>query len=185
MPTTLSTNSIKKKFEKTKNTGFTYLFGDVDFDSCKKVISDLNNFSQNDDYDQILLTICSTGGKLNPAFALYDHILASPKPVFCLASGWCGSAAVVILQSGIERLATINTRFKLHSSSYWVDSVPFAELELLTQNNKFSYDLFVKLTTEKSGKTIQEFEKECIPVKFLSIQEALDFGKNGLVDRIL
>jgi len=172
------------KFDKTKNTSHLYLFGEVNFESCKKVISELNAFNADEKCEQILLTICSTGGRLNPCFALYDHILLSAKTVFCLASGFCGSSAIVILQAGKARFATSNTRFKLHSSTHNTNQVAFEEFERIGENFKIYYNLFVKLTTERSGVSTKEFEKTCIPVKYLSTSEALNFGKNGLIDEI-
>ncbi len=170
-------------FEPTTYTS--YMFGPVNYESCKKIIQDIDAANKDEKYKEILLIICSGGGRLYPAFAVYEHIRLSLKPVICLAESECGSAAVPILQAGKERLCTKNTRFKLHSSTHSSENLPYEELERFTVNSHMSYNHFVDLTIKRSGATKAQFEKECIPVKYLTAEDALKFGKHGLIDRII
>lgn len=166
----------------TKNI---YLFGHIDFDSAKSVIQEIDSANKNEECEDILITICSGGGSLVSAFAICEHIRLSKKTVNCLATGWCASAAVAVLQAGKERTATKLTRFLLHPSIFNTEDVSFEELKRLASFADVQHDEFVKLIISKSGATKEEFEKHCVPVKYLLAEEASKFGKNGLIDKVI
>lgn len=67
------------------NKVFTRLIGEVNFESVKEVMKDIDLANNNAYIKEIILTICSYGGLLYLAFALYDHIKASKKPVNIIA----------------------------------------------------------------------------------------------------
>ena len=172
----------------TKSKKFTqniYLFGHINFDSAKSVIQEIDLANKNEECENILITICSGGGSLVSAFAICEHIRLSKKSVNCLATGWCCSAAIVVLQFGQERIATEITRFLLHPSSHNAEDMSYEELKRYTEHAEIQYQQFVNLTIGRCGISKLEFEKQCTPVKMLTAQEALKFGKNGLVDKII
>ncbi len=175
-------NKTAKPERFTKNI---YLFGGINFDSAKSVIQEIDLANKNEDCKDILITICSGGGSLVAAFAICEHIRLSKKTVNCLATGWCGSAAVVVLQYGKERTATEITRFLLHPSSHHADDMSYEELKRYTEHAEIQYQQFVNLTIKRCGISKLEFEKQCVPVKILTVQEAISFGKKGLVDKVI
>lgn len=162
-----------------------YLFGEINSELAKNLILGLKIANQDETYKDILITIFSGGGSLTSAFAISDYIKLSKKPVNCIATGWCGSSGVAILQCGQKRFCTESTRFMLHPSSYSFEDYPYQQAKRFIEHADFMQDKFVELTTAKAGITKDEFNNLCNPAFYLSAQEALEFGKNGLVDKII
>lgn len=167
-----------------KSTSYIYLFNEINFENVKTAIQEINKANLDDKTDKILITISSGGGLLNPAFALCEYIQLSKKPVSCLATGYCASAAVTILQCGQRRLATSNTRFMLHSSNHRFERGSYEEFVQYQLQVDFLHQQFIDLTINRSGLSEQEFTK-LLPMKYLSAQEALKIGAQGLIDQIL
>jgi ATP-dependent protease ClpP protease subunit len=162
-----------------------YLFNEINFENVKNTIQEINKANLDDKTDKILITICSSGGLLNPTFALCEHIRLSKKPVYCLATGYCASGGVAILQCGVERLATANTRFMVHSSNHKIEKASYEEILEFQPQAQFLHDHFINLTVTRSGMTLEEFASNCLPMKYLSTDEAKVFGKYGLIDTVI
>jgi ATP-dependent protease ClpP protease subunit len=164
-------------------TYFTYLFDEVNYTSCQKVIADIDKANLDENINEILLTICSGGGNLLPAFALFEHIQNSKKDVNILVDSWCGSAAFMILQAGKNRYATKLSRFKIHSSSHTVKNpIYFDEFEDYGAFQKESHLQFIELTTWRTKITYDKF-KEMFPLtKYISAIEAKNLG---FIDHII
>jgi ATP-dependent protease ClpP protease subunit len=164
-------------------TYFTYLFNEVNYNSCQKVIVDIDKANLDGNISEILLTVCSGGGNLLPAFALFEHIQNSKKNINILVNSWCGSAAVMILQAGKNRYATKLSRFKIHSSSHTVKNpIYFDEFEDYGAFQKESHLQFIELTTCRTKISYEKF-KEMFPLtKYISATEAKNLG---LIDYII
>lgn len=175
-----------KNNESKSPTFYTRLIGGVDYASVKDVIKDVDMANSLNYVKEIYFTICSMGGLLYPAYALYDHIKTSKKPVDIIAKGTCMSAAVLILQAARRRLSTQNTVFMVHPSSYDVEQRrPLDEFLTITEEYKRIHELCIKLTIERSGMNRNEFEKIYKPRKYLSPEEARKIGTHGLIDEII
>lgn len=164
---------------------YTRLVGKVDDASVKEVMKDIDTANSLDYVKEIRMTLTSTGGWLYPAFALYDHIVASKKPVDIIAEGYCMSAAVMILQAGRKRISRPHTSFMIHPSSYnQDDKKPYSEFLEVVGEYKRNHKLFVKLTIARPGASRKEYEAIYEPRKYLTPQEAKKFGKYGLIDAV-
>jgi ATP-dependent protease ClpP protease subunit len=98
---------------------FIYLRGEMNIDNCSEVIDaiiginypsfseDKEGFKVEDPYpDVINLFITSTGGDMAGAFALINVIRGSRIPIRTIALGEASSAALCVLMSGHQRVAT-------------------------------------------------------------------------------
>ena len=160
-----------------------YLFGEVNFESVKKVIMDIDIASSDEKIESILLTICSGGGNLMAGFSLFEHIKNSPKSVNILINSWCGSAALMILQSGKKRFATKMSRFLAHSSSHSIEKkMPIEELGQYLKMNEVSHKTFIDLTISKTKMNYAEFLQKYTPTTTFDAEEAL---KLGFIDQII
>jgi len=67
--------------------------------------------------DEIVVVITSGGGSVYDSLAMYDYlVLLKPKyKITTVASGFCMSAAVVLLQAGDTRWAGTGTMFMTHA----------------------------------------------------------------------
>lgn len=162
-----------------------YLTGDIDYTTTKDITHEIIIAQTDVTIQSINLYISSQGGYLPAAFGIWDIIKASQKPVTIIAVGFCGSAATMILQAGVKRLATENTTIFIHPSNMQVEySKPHQEYRNISQNYEENHILFMKLSSSKSGHTPEEFEKLCTPSLYLKPQEALKLGA-GLIDGIV
>jgi ATP-dependent Clp protease protease subunit len=163
-----------------------YLFDSINYTVAESVIRNIHEASEDKEIQNIELIICSSGGFLYPSFAIYDTVINSQKPINTLATGYCGSCGVMILQAGKKRSATQNTRFLIHPSEMSVEvSESYRNYLNTTEDYKQLHAKFMELSSQKTGYSPEEFEKLATPSKYLSPEEALEFGKNGLIDEIV
>lgn len=160
-----------------------HLFGQINYESAKQVASQINEANEKKEFDSIKIIICSGGGDIYPSLALYDLIKNSKKEVKMLASGWCASAALTLLQLSEVRLCTKNTNFMVHPT-WWKfeEKTPFPTFDQGAKQAEKIQNLFFELTTSRIKISKQEFEKLYNPIKFLTPEEAM---KVGLIDEIL
>lgn len=169
----------------TSNVFYTQLIGNIEDDTIKKVIEDLNIANSKEYVKEVRLTLVTYGGDLLYAFALYDHIQASAKPVDIIVEGACMSAGVMILQAARKRISRPNTVFMVHPSITSLEEKAYPEFISIVDQYKKNHELFIRLSIERSGMSREEFERIYNPRKYLTPQEALSFGKHGLIDEIL
>ncbi|MBX4205910.1 ATP-dependent Clp protease proteolytic subunit [Candidatus Microgenomates bacterium] len=164
---------------------YTHLVGTIDDGTVKHVIEELSIANAKEYIEEIRLYLSTYGGDLLYAFALYDHIQSSPKPVDIVAEGVCMSAGVMILQAARRRYATEHTLFMVHPSITNVEEKSYQEMLQIVDQYKKNHELFIRLSIDRSGIDKEEFEKIYTPRKYLSASEACSFGKYGLVDQVL
>jgi len=161
---------------------YTRLVGQINEKTIVEVLKDIDGANNNDNKKLIILTLCSSGGLIYCAQAVYDAIKASKKPVICIATGTCMSAAVMILQAAHKRVARSNTVFMVHQASFWQEQHTYIdEINIISQEWNRSAELFFKQTIEKSKLSHDEFNRLAKPRKYFSAKEAQEFG---LVDEI-
>ena len=161
------------------------LVGRVEASSVKEVIKDIDTANEKDDVASIRLLINSGGGSIWDGYAVYDHVLASEKPVDIVAAGQCMSMGVAILQAGRERLSYPHTVFMVHPSSFSMSGAEIDEVMENARQYQKDHKYFNEITRKRSGLTKVEFEAVYKPKKYLTAKEALKLGSNGLIDRII
>jgi ATP-dependent Clp protease protease subunit len=163
----------------------TRLMGQINSYSVKEVMKDIDKANEEDEVDEIKMLLGSGGGSIYDGVALYDHILASEKPIDIVAAGNCMSAAVTVLQAGRKRLSYPHTTFMVHPSSFGMERKSFDDaVETFDQYKKLHYS-FLDLTLERSGMKREEIESMYNPKKYFTAQEALQMGPNGFIDEIV
>jgi len=156
---------------------YSRLVGEINEKSIIDVLKDIDQYNSNENKKTMILTICSNGGYLYYAQAVYDSIKASKKPIVCVTSGICMSAALMILQAAQKRVSRPNTVFMIHQSSYWkAEKTYIDEMNVLNQEWNRSEGLFLSQTIEKSKLSKEKYYEIAKPRKYLSAQEALELG---------
>jgi len=171
---------------KNYNTHIIHLSGEINFTSVRETMRAISEANEDNNVGDIILTVTTMGGFLYPAFALYDYIRASQKPIDVIAIGCCMSAGVMILQAGRKRLCYPHTLFMIHPSQYSLpDEKGYHEVLFMIDQYKKDHDTFIQLTINRSGITQQDFDSYVNPVKYLNPDEALKFGPYGLIDEVV
>lgn len=161
------------------------LSGQITFENIKDVISIVDEANENGVIESVRLRLVSAGGKLYAALALYDVIIKSKKPVNIIATGYCASSAILVLQAAKRRFSTTNTIFCLHAAEFSLDKSTFQEIESMYSAFQRNNNRFLELSLDRSGIDIVETEKKITQPIFLTAVEALKFGPHGLIDEIL
>jgi ATP-dependent Clp endopeptidase proteolytic subunit ClpP len=162
----------------TKNL---YLTGEINYDSVSKIVLEILQYQQDKAIKEINLFITSGGGFFYPAFALYDTISASKKPVNTVALGYCASSALVVLQAGKKRIASGNTIFMIHQSSNSLETTSFKEFNTQAEQYQKENEKFIELTTSKS-KIKGDFFEKLETSFYFDTQKAVELG---LIDKTL
>lgn len=177
---------VKEKSQTDEpNTYNIQIIGEITDECVCKAFENIDIANAKNYVDEIHISLCSYGGDVLLGIALFDHIKRSKKPITITAEGVCMSIAVTILQAATLRQATTHTLFMVHPSISSLEERSYPEFISMVDQYKKNHDLFVKLTIEKSGMTREEFETIYNPRKYLTPEEALHFGKNGLIDKII
>ncbi len=101
------------------------------------------------------IKLSSGGGASSAGFAMHDIIADLPYNVSITATGWCMSAAIIVLLAASERYATANTSFMIHGGQTMV----FGKLPEI-QNSLDFYNLEeLKFKTIISAKTKMSTEE--------------------------
>lgn len=109
--------------------GHVYLIGEVDDDKIGALIEQLVYLGRRRRVAEVTLWVNSSGGLLQPAFALVDLMAALGKPVRTVGLGTIESAAALILIGGTRglRLMTRCASMMLHEYS-WSNSGSVTEM---------------------------------------------------------
>ncbi len=127
-------SNINKHFfpeQEDVSQNFMYLRGDISIESCAEIIESIIVSNQLDEMeddegftvhvnnrpDVINLFITSSGGDMTAAFALINVIQGSVIPVRTIVIGEASSAALCILMSGHQRVATPYSSLMSHNFS--------------------------------------------------------------------
>lgn len=135
--------------------------------------------------ERVTVVLATIGGSIDCALGAHDLIKAindeGKISVDVLATGYCYSAGVILLQAGKRRLATPNTILMVHESL----SLHFGKLTEVREDVKFVDRLVERvwqLLSERSKLTVERLKEETKGKNWwLTAQEALDLG---LIDEI-
>jgi ATP-dependent protease ClpP protease subunit len=134
--------------------------------------------------ESIVLNVSSLGGDLVEGLGIHDYLKALDKPVIANIIGTTASAGTVIAMAADETYISPNARYLIHRASTMTegnaDDIQRALADLQVYDNTI-----VNLYTGKTGKTEEEIRNLMKENRFLTAQEAIDYGfVNGYLTKI-
>ena len=134
----------------------------------------------------ISMYINSPGGNVTDGLAIYDTMQFISCPVHTLCVGEAASMAAVLLAAGAKghRYSLPNSRIMIHQPMGGVRGQATDVLIQAEEMKKVRRKL-EDIISKHSGKKSEEVNKDCERDNFMSPSEALAYGKNGLIDKIL
>lgn len=162
-----------------------FLSAPVDDSSANDVIRKLWYLELKDPGKPILFIINSPGGSVDSGFAIWDQIKLITSPVTTLVTGIAASmGSVLSLVSGKgKRFATENSRIMIHQPSiHGLIRGQATDLEIHAKEILKTRAALVKLYVEATGQKEEVIEKALDRDKWMSAQEAKEFG---LLDKII
>jgi ATP-dependent Clp protease, protease subunit len=151
----------------------------VDMDLAEDIIKKLWFLERASAKEQVVIVINSPGGSVDAGFAIWDQIKMMPFPIVTLVTGLAASMGSVLALCAPKnkRFATPMSRFLIHQPSLnTVIEGQATDLEIQAKEILKTKKQIVDLYCEASGKSAVEIEKAIDRDRWMSAQEALEFG---------
>jgi len=132
----------------------------------------------------ISIYINSPGGSFTALTAIYDTIRYIKADVQTVCPGQAASAAAVLLAAGTpgKRMALPNSRIIIHQPATEGTYGQSSDIEIQANEILRLRSLLEKMISDASGKTMEEVSRDIERDKFLTAEQAVEYG---LIDSVL
>jgi len=164
-----------------QDNGMYVFMDDVDNDTIRPIVEWIlvENHVTKRKKKELLLMICSSGGEMEPAFALIDVMKSSSIPIKTVGLGQISSCGLLIFLAGARgrRILTPNTSILSHQYS-WGSEGKHHELWAMTKEFGLAQERMLRHYKECTGLSHEEIKDKLLPPHdvWLSSKEALDLG---------
>jgi ATP-dependent Clp protease, protease subunit len=160
-----------------------FMQGVVDDDSANLIVAQLLYLQTEDPQKDIHYYINSPGGSVTAGMAIYDvmHFVSCDVATYCI--GMAASMGATLLAAG-----TKGKRYALPHSEVMIHQVlggargPATDMLIRTNQLLRTKRAMNEILAKHTGKSIEQIEKDTDRDRFLTAQEARDYG---LVDQVL
>ena len=143
-------------------------------------------FLESEDPDkEIFFYINSPGGSISDGLAIFDTMNYIKCPVSTMCIGMAASMGAVLLTTGTKgkRFATPNAEILIHQPLISGGlSGQTTEIKIYSDHMVKTRERLNKILSERTGKPLEQIEKDTERDNFMTAEEAL---KYGLIDEIL
>lgn len=148
------------------------------------IMAQLLCLQQMDSEQPISIYINSPGGSFTALTAIYDTIQYIKPDVQTICLGQAASAAAVLLASGTKgkRLALPNSRILIHQPATEGGRGQSSDLEIQAKEILRIRELMETMLANDSGQPVEKISRDIERDKFLTAQEALEYG---IIDEVL
>jgi ATP-dependent Clp protease protease subunit len=153
-------------------------------DIANAVMAQLLCLQQMDAERDIEIYINSPGGSFTALTAIYDTMRYIKPDVRTVCLGQAASAAAVILAAGTKgkRLALPNSRILIHQPATEGGYGQSSDIEIQAREILRIRSLMEQMLAEDTGKTTEEVSRDIERDKYLTAEQALDYG---IIDEVL
>ena len=153
-------------------------------DIANAVMAQLLCLQQMDAERDIEIYINSPGGSFTALTAIYDTMRYIKPDVRTVCLGQAASAAAVILAAGTKgkRLALPNSRILIHQPATEGGYGQSSDIEIQAREILRIRSLMEQMLAEDTGKTTQEVSRDIERDKYLTAEQALEYG---IIDEVL
>ncbi|MCE3275082.1 MAG: clpP [Propionibacteriaceae bacterium] len=153
-------------------------------DIANAVMAQLLCLQQMDAERDIEIYINSPGGSFTALTAIYDTMRYIKPDVRTVCLGQAASAAAVILAAGTKgkRLALPNSRILIHQPATEGGYGQSSDIEIQAREILRIRALMEQMLAEDTGKTTDEVSRDIERDKYLTAEQALEYG---LIDEVL
>ena len=153
-------------------------------DIANAVMAQLLCLQQMDAERDIEIYINSPGGSFTALTAIYDTMRYIKPDVRTVCLGQAASAAAVILAAGTKgkRLALPNSRILIHQPATEGGYGQSSDIEIQAREILRIRSLMEQMLSEDTGKTMEEISRDIERDKYLTAEQALEYG---IIDEVL
>jgi len=173
-------NPYNKLFEER----IIFLGVQIDDASANDVMAQLITLESIDPDRDILIYINSPGGSMTSMMAIYDTMQYVQPEIQTYCLGQAASAAAVLLGAGTKgkRFALPNSRILIHQPAIENGFGQSSDLEIQGREIQRMRSAMEHVLATHTGRTEEDIRRDVERDKFLTAQEALEYG---LVDEVL
>ena len=160
-----------------------FLVGPVNDHSANLVVAQLLFLeSENPDKD-IYLYINSPGGSVSAGMSIYDTMQFIKPNVSTLCIGLAASMGAFLLAAGEKgkRLSLPNSRVMIHQPSGGSQGMA-SDIEIQAKEILYLRERLARIMADNTGQTIEQIHKDTDRDRFMSSEEAVEYG---LIDKVL
>ena len=162
-----------------------FLSEDVNHASASLVIAQMIFLESEDPDKEISFYINSPGGSITDGMAIFDTINYLKCPVSTMCVGMAASMGAFLLAAGTKgkRYATPNAEIMIHQPLISGGlSGQTTEIKIHADHMVRTREKLNRILSERTGKSIEQIEKDTERDNFMTAQQALEYG---LIDEIL
>ena len=161
-----------------------FLGTQVDDASADDIMSQLLVLESQDPERDIVMYINSPGGSFTALTAIYDTMMYIRPQIQTVCLGQASSAAAILLMAGQfgKRLALPNARVMIHQPSSSGERGQASDIEIQAAEALRIRSWLEETIAFHTGQKVAKVSKDIERDKFLTAQEALDYG---LIDQVL
>lgn len=163
-----------------------YVGGVINSDVANILTSQLLYLEMQDSESPITMYINSPGGEVYAGLAIYDTMQYVSCPISTMCTGLAASMASVLLCAGEngQRYALPHSRVMIHQPMGGIQGqasdIEITCNEILTLKNEL-----YQIISDHSGQTIEQIQKDADRDYWMRAQDALEYGKFGIIDKIV
>ena len=159
------------------------LSGEVNAQVASTVVAQLLFLEAQDPDKDIYFYINSPGGVITSGLSIYDTMNYIKPDVVTICIGQAASMGAFLLSSGAKgkRYALPHSRIMIHQPSGGAQGQS-TDIQIQAKEIQRLKDILNEIMAKNCGKTPEEIERDTERDKFMSAQEALEYG---LIDKVL
>ena len=160
-----------------------FLVGPVNDQMANLIVAQLLFLeSENPDKD-ISLYINSPGGSVSAGLAIFDTMNFIKPDVSTLCTGLAASMGAFLLAAGAKgkRFSLPNSRIMIHQPSGGSQGMA-SDIEIQAKEILYLRERLARIMAENTGQTVEQIHKDTDRDRFMSGEEAVDYG---MIDRVL
>ena len=167
-------------FKKLYDKRVLYLRGPIEDTKADEIVAQLLALGSESDED-ITMYINSPGGVISGMFAMYDVMNLINAKVNTVCVGMAASAGAFLLATGTgTRAATPNSRIMIHQPLGGARGQA-SDIQIQAQQMTFLRNRINEILAERSGKPLEQVEKDTLRDFWLGAEEAVEYG---LIDEV-
>lgn len=170
-------------FSRLLNDRIIMLGDQVDDASASVIIAQLLYLEGKDPDKDISFYINSPGGSVSAGMAIFDTMNYIKCDVSTICIGMAASMGAFLLAAGAKgkRYALPHSEIMIHQPLGQTKGQA-TEILIHAEHIKKTRDTINKILAERTGKTLEEIEKDTERDNFMSAEEALEYG---LIDKVI
>lgn len=161
-----------------------FLAEEVDDGIANAIVAYMLYLDSEDSSKPIYLYINSPGGSVTAGMAIYDTMQHIKSEVVTICVGLAASMGAFLLAAGTKgkRLALPHSRIMIHQPLGGVGRRQATDIQIEATEILRVRKLLNEILAERTGKSIEQVEKDTDRDYFMSAQEAMEYG---LIDRVV